>query len=312
MTDSATTTPREQRVAQRSNNPVRSLLVLLFRLLLLGVGGSLAWLLGVAIAELSPAEVQDPPLMERAIRQIESVHDSVRQPFRQTVAPIEAEPQPVTTTEASPSALSNPSPAPSLSAEERQALETEAQQLQTELSQLRDRTQQIESQLGNSAETAASLEDRLQTIQYQLNPASGSAPQPSEAILPAPNLATTSYGNNRELMVTLPSDALFDKGQSALRSDSNQLLNSIAEDLRQYPGATIQVAAHVDPQPSTAGAINLSFEQAQAIAQQLSQQLGEDYHWMALGYGSSRPIVENETEPQQQRNRRIEITIDPK
>jgi flagellar motor protein MotB len=54
---------------QRSPNPLQALLVLIFRLLLLGIGGSFAALLGIVIAQVHPATNQQPPLLEVLLQQ---------------------------------------------------------------------------------------------------------------------------------------------------------------------------------------------------------------------------------------------------
>lgn len=108
--------------------------------------------------------------------------------------------------------------------------------------------------------------------------------------------------------LTLPSDALFKDSQSVLRPGTESIFSNILVDLQRYEGATIRIAAHTDD----LGENNqeLSLRQAQAIQQYLSRALGGQYHWVILGYGNQVPLVENTTDTNRLRNRRIEITID--
>jgi len=53
----------------------------------------------------------------------------------------------------------------------------------------------------------------------------------------------------------------------------------------------------------------LSFARAEAVTRYLSNVLGEKYHWVAIGYGESRPSVDNSSDANRQRNRRIEVAI---
>jgi OmpA-OmpF porin, OOP family len=93
-----------------------------------------------------------------------------------------------------------------------------------------------------------------------------------------------------------------------LRSEASIVLDSIMADLQRYPGAAIRVAAHVDGQGD--GDQARSFEQAKAVKQYLADKLGNNYQWVAIGYGHSRPLVDKNA-ADRQRNRRIEITLDP-
>jgi outer membrane protein OmpA-like peptidoglycan-associated protein len=120
-------------------------------------------------------------------------------------------------------------------------------------------------------------------------------------------------------MVTLPSDTLFDSTQTSLRPESLAILDSLIGDLQRYPVATIRVSAHVDEQGTVEADRSLSFEQAQAVKQYLTSKLGKNYQWVAIGYGHSRPLAGSPSpgnssplpQSDRQRNRRIEIALDP-
>jgi OmpA-OmpF porin, OOP family len=115
----------------------------------------------------------------------------------------------------------------------------------------------------------------------------------------------------KALAVTLPSDVFFKDSQSALRPEAHLILNDIIRDLRKHPGATIRVAVHTDNIGELKYNQELSFRQAQAMKQYLASNLGNGYYWLVIGYGAAKPVVENTTDPNRQRNRRIEIAVDP-
>lgn len=276
----------------------RAILTLIFRLLLLGVGGSLAAAVGVAVAQLYPAQTQEPPLVEKLRQGSESVLDSVKQlpttwngEDRETDAP-----------KASP-ATPSPQPMPTSALPD-----SERQQLQAELTQLQAELQTLTS---NSTEPLADrvqeLQKRIQTIQAKLSSFTAS-PMPNQTFV-AP--ATSRSANGERLMVTLPSDALFEGEQTTLRPGTEAILNSILTDLQRYPQAAIQVGAHVDNQGSDETDRARSLEQAKAVQQYLSTQLGEDIHWVTVGYGHNQPLASEDSPENRQRNRRIEIVIDP-
>ncbi|MEB3338094.1 MAG: OmpA family protein [Leptolyngbyaceae bacterium] len=135
-----------------------------------------------------------------------------------------------------------------------------------------------------------------------------------ETVLRRSKLILKGEGTPQEtkaLAVTLPSDVFFKDSQSALRPGTNAILDNIISDLRNYPGATILVAVHTDNLGEVKDNQELSFRQAQAVKQYLATHLGSTYHWLVAGYGAAKPVVENTTDANRQRNRRIEIAVDP-
>lgn len=304
MTPSSTPQTSElprQRLAQRPS-PGRSFLTFIFRLLLLGVAGSLAALLGIIIAQFYPGRVQDPPLVEKLMQGSQALWQGVTRLPETWSNPSPASPSPSSptgTATPSPQASTSPqlpaAPAP-LSDADRQRLQAELTQLQTELQQSTDRS---------------AIQQRLQAIQQQLDPsatASSSATPPDQSLI-APSTSTIADGEL--LKVTLPSDALFNADQVTLRPTTSAILDSIVSDLQRYPAATIRVAGHTDSQGAADADRERSFQQATAVQQYLSGKLDKSYRWVAVGYGSSDPLVDDTSPINRQRNRRIEIVIDP-
>ncbi|WP_449418561.1 OmpA family protein [Phormidium nigroviride] len=287
-------------------------LSLIFRLLLLGVGSGFAWALGVAAAQIYPSAGTEIPLSEKLLRQFQNLAAG---PKRLSPTPSPILPSPI------------PSPSSSqLTPTQRQKLQADLRQLQGELNALIGRTAALETQLGSSKPTE-SLEKRLELMSQELG-TSTSAAAPSPALpavgkdsSPIPgikaNNADESSGDRSSvfsadaLMVTLPSDILFEVGSSALRPGTNVILDNLIADLQNYEGATVRIAGHTDDAGEVKDNQNLSFARAQAVEQYLSKTLGQKYHWVAIGYGESRPSVENTTDANRQRNRRIEVAIDP-
>jgi outer membrane protein OmpA-like peptidoglycan-associated protein len=273
---------------------------------------------GIAAAQFYPAQTKEPPLLERVLQETQSLVNEVKQipniwNGKNTPSDPASTTAPVTTAPDTGSSPVSTQSAPALSNAERQQLETEVAKLQGELQALNNRATSLETRVGTQ-EPDASLEERLQAIQKQLNPGTASAgstasQSPSQAVV-AP--ATATLSDNNELMVTLPSDALFGADQKTLRSGTDTILSSIIGDLKQYPGSTIRIAAYTDDQGDAQQDRLRTFEQAKAIEQYLSNQLGDKFHLVTVGYGHTRPLADNSTPVNRQRNRRIEITIEPK
>jgi len=303
-TSQASDLPKQRPVKRPSPGRGRSFLTFIFRLLLLGVSGSLAALLGIVVAQFYPGQIQEPPLVEKFMQGSQSLWRSVTRLPATWNNP--ASPSPVTssspsteTTSPSPSDSPQlPAPPAPLSEADRQRIQTELTQLQTELQQTTDRSA-----------AATVIQQRLQALQQQLNPGSGNtATEPDQNFI-APS--TSTIANGELLKVTLPSDALFDSDQVTLRPTTTAILDSIVTDLQRYPGATIRVAGHTDSQGAAAADRDRSFQQANAVLQYLSGKLDDSYRWVAVGYGSTEPLEENTSTINRQRNRRIEIVIDP-
>lgn len=280
------------------------LLSLIFRLLLLGVGSGFAWVLGMAIAQIYPSRATQMPIAERLLRVTQNLTSS---PKRAPATPIPPLPAPTAT----------PTPQSKVNPAQRQKLQGDLRKLQGELNALIGRTAALESQLGSSRPTET-LEKRLELMSQEL------AATPTEATSPLALPARSPLDTNAQpqntrnpvfagdgLMVTLPSDVLFDTGSISLRAGSSAILDNLVAELRSYDGATVRVAGHTDDAGEEADNRNVSFARAQAVVQYLSGVLGQKYHWVAIGYGESRPSVDNSSEINRQRNRRIEVGISP-
>lgn len=299
--------------------------VTLFRLGLLTAGVGLGWVAGVALGHYSPGNIQDPPIQELALRRGNAVWQRLRQvrqiwqPPETSTPPILAEPLPE---------LDTSPPALDLDEADQAAAETTLSQLQTDLEQLRDRTAALEADLGQSP-AGSTVEARLSTLEQQLqaepDPDESAAPQVDPEALPAPPASATpspaaapaSLPSTRPLRITLPADALFEPGGASFTANADTILFAVASDLAQYPGANILIGGHTDDdveaedEDRATAARSLSFNQAKALQNYLSQLLGEDYAWVTIGYGATRPVQVEDAPASRQRNRRIELSLDP-
>ena len=179
-----------------------------------------------------------------------------------------------------------------LSEEERTAIATEIEGIQSQLQVLTTRTQKLEAELelsqqtDNLANRLANLTDLIETDPAEFEPS-----------------ATTSNSTSEtDLKITLPSNILFnDSGQ--LSAEAEEILGAIAIDLQQTRLNTIKIAGHSFPtNPDQAEA--LSFQQAQSVKVFLDAQIDGNYRWLVVGYGDSQPLASDD----QNANQRIEIT----
>ncbi|MEL7037172.1 MAG: OmpA family protein [Cyanobacteria bacterium J06592_8] len=272
-------------------------LSILFRLLLLGVGSGFAWIIGMAIAQVYPSSRSEPPIVEKLLFRSDTYKGSLS--VTQT---------PVATRTSRPG-----TPQIQLNAAERSSLQTQLQELQEELNTLIGRTAALETQLGISR-PSETLEKRLQIINQQLSTeiesvpnSSTASPQPTQT----PTKPTSSFRGSRGLLVTLPSDVLFETNTNRLRPGASVILDTLIADLENYQGAAVRVAAHTDNTGEAQENLDLSLQQAEAIVAYLTTAMGAGYHWVAIGYGEGQPTVENDSKTNQQLNRRVEVAIAP-
>ncbi|MGL4375858.1 MAG: OmpA family protein [Microcoleaceae cyanobacterium] len=276
------------------------ILSFIFRLLLLIVGGGLGWVLGITIASKFPSTSNKTPLLEQFFTRSGS--------FTKGIGSVTS----------SPSVMPvSPTPIPNikveLTPEKREKIKGELKQLQGDLNSLIGRTTNLESQLGSRRPTE-SLEKRIEIISQQLATETTSSNSAKPASIPPISMTgekqQTLAGN--ALMVTFPSDVLFEQDSTSIKEGSNVILDNLIAELRNYPGATVRIGVHTDNTGDFKQSRALSFARAQLVSQYLSQVLGNEYYWIIIGYGSSRPTVENASDSNRQRNRRVEISITPK
>lgn len=272
---------------KRSNNRQPWLLVLIFRLLLLGVGGGLALISGIVYANFYPNPQPKQPLLLKVLDRLSSK-------------------QPIPPANASPTAPEN-NPQSQLTPEQKQQAQAQLNKLQGKIKQLSSEIAILETQLGNNVSNQG-LESRLQAIALHIQ---GISPNDAQLVENSNGTQSSkaSLVQSGKLKVTLPSDILFDENNS-LRQESNLILDKIIADLRDYPASTIRITAHTDDIGETEDNRELSFRRAKAVEQYLAETLGDKYNWLTVGDGATRPLVPNDSPANQQRNRRVEIAVD--
>ncbi|MBD2106939.1 OmpA family protein [Nodosilinea sp. FACHB-13] len=332
LPDPAPAAPRSTPPPAPKSRPwagLHALWTLVVRLIILGAGVSVGWLVGMLVAQAMPSRNPDPPLTEAALRQGNQTQRKLRQlpSWWQGDGPVDGVVDEVAPAmEFSPSAASGvtaaPEAAPPIPEAERDRIQTNLTALRQELTRLNTRLTELETSLG--APTAGTLEARLQRLDQRLGADGGASDAPeaaaeTPAVEPSPEAETgarVAYQEPRFALVrdrvVLPSALLFRPGSSILTPSGQQLLDSIAADLSRYGAATLLVGSHTDGASSPDLASQLTLQQAVAVQQYLSPQLeGGGIRWVPVGYGQTRPTAVGTTPADQQRNQRVEIGIVP-
>jgi len=104
-------------------------------------------------------------------------------------------------------------------------------------------------------------------------------------------------------------NVFFKTGSDTLDSDSYNEINKIIKMLKENPHMEIEIGGHTDNQGKEEKNRTLSQKRADSV---LNYMVNHGISLMRLrskGYSSSKPVMDNETEPGRQKNRRVEIII---
>lgn len=123
------------------------------------------------------------------------------------------------------------------------------------------------------------------------------------------------------LVVTIPSDLLFDAGKDTFKKEGKELLAKVAAAIgadNALANRDYQVAAHTDGKPLKGSAFAdnwaLSVMRARQIVLFMIDEKGGKLapkHFEATGFADTDPRASNETEEGQQANRRCELILLP-
>jgi chemotaxis protein MotB len=138
---------------------------------------------------------------------------------------------------------------------------------------------------------------------------------------------------NNRMVIQLPGDILFDSGKDTLKPEGKKILKQVADVVRNdatLATRNFQVAGHTDKEPYAATYFDnwgLSLMRArQVLVFLVAPDKGADArglptggglspaHWAAAGYGATDPTagtMEQQTREEEQKNRRVELVLQP-
>ena len=99
----------------------------------------------------------------------------------------------------------------------------------------------------------------------------------------------------------------FAFNRARIRPDSFEILNTVAQVLRDFPEITLEIQGHTDSQGRDRYNQRLSEQRARAVLQYLIRQGIAAGRLTSQGYGETQPIESNSTPEGQARNRRVEF-----
>lgn len=101
----------------------------------------------------------------------------------------------------------------------------------------------------------------------------------------------------------------FASGSDKLTRSAEEVLDSVAATLQQYPDVRISIEAHTDNQGDANANLQLSKRRAIAVARYLVNQGIQGGRLQPRAFGESRPIASNATPGERAQNRRVEFQV---
>ncbi|HRN72559.1 MAG TPA: OmpA family protein [Ginsengibacter sp.] len=99
----------------------------------------------------------------------------------------------------------------------------------------------------------------------------------------------------------------FDVNKSLLKPESMGAINEVVKMLKSYPELKLEIGGHTDSDGSAERNNTLSQERANAVKKQMVSMGIDAARLTTKGYGSSKPIAENNSVENKARNRRVEF-----
>jgi outer membrane protein OmpA-like peptidoglycan-associated protein len=114
-----------------------------------------------------------------------------------------------------------------------------------------------------------------------------------------------------EIVLNMPGNITFATNSTDIRSDFYGVLDSVSLVLKNYDKTVVEVAGHTDDRGAETYNQSLSERRADNVARYLRSRGLDARRLITVGYGESRPKVDNATSAGREQNRRVELTLAP-
>ncbi len=114
------------------------------------------------------------------------------------------------------------------------------------------------------------------------------------------------------MRLNLDSKVLFETGKATLKPEGIEALKELANSISILKRGSVIVEGHTDDVGSTETNQKLSLARAKSVSTELRKLIpGKGFRWRERGLGESKPLVENDSDENRARNRRVEILVVP-
>ena len=187
---------------------------------------------------------------------------------------------------------------------DKQRLEQEREESLTRMADMEEEIRALDERLGGATEERAALVQRLQAqerIRQQF--------EQVESMFGTDEARVFREGNNVILRLVGLS---FESGQAALRPENFDLLAKVEKAIDVFPRSELTVEGHTDSYGGDQANQVLSQQRAESVQQYMINAMRiPSYRLIAIGYGETNPVANNETAAGRAKNRRIDIVIKP-
>lgn len=125
-------------------------------------------------------------------------------------------------------------------------------------------------------------------------------PEPGERI----SLAGCAAGDTIVL-----NGVTFEFNEARLTPNAKTILDNVGDELKTNPGIDVELGGHTDSIGSDEYNQTLSQNRARTVREYLREAGIEESRLLAVGYGESQPVADNDTEDGRELNRRVELKV---
>ena len=185
-----------------------------------------------------------------------------------------------------------------------QALEQEREESLVRLADMEDEIRALDERLGGATAERTALIQRLEAqarIKEQF--------ERVERMFTRDEARVFREGNNVILRLV---GLGFDSGASELKPNNFDLLAKVEKAIDVFPRSELIIEGHTDSYGGDETNQKLSQDRAESVQRYMINAMRiPSYRLIAIGYGETNPVANNETESGRARNRRIDIVIKP-
>ncbi|HDZ07295.1 OmpA family protein [Maribacter sp.] len=114
------------------------------------------------------------------------------------------------------------------------------------------------------------------------------------------------------MRLNLDSKVLFETGKSILKPEGMAALKKLAQNIAVLKKGNVIIEGHTDDVGSKETNQKLSLARAKSVSAELKRLIpSSSFRWKEKGFGESQPLVENDTDENRAKNRRVDVLILP-
>ena len=143
-------------------------------------------------------------------------------------------------------------------------------------------------------------------------PTTPSAPTPAPAPAAPPKIVAVGKATLEGNKVRIPGELEFDLNKASIKhtTQSDEILNTLVEFMKQNSNVTkLRIEGHTDNSGTDARNNKLSQDRADAVVKWLTDHGVDPGRLTSQGFGSTKPLVANDTDEHKHMNRRTEFHV---